>query len=53
MTEMRNAAHHQAQVKVAVYTTAQAPSIGEQRCLHESLAFTLLGLSALFMFWFG
>ena len=50
---MRNAAHHQAQVKVAVYT-AQAPSPeGLPPHLQEILACTLIGLSGLVAFWIG
>ncbi|NET38768.1 MAG: hypothetical protein F6K19_43430 [Cyanothece sp. SIO1E1] len=48
---MRNAAHSQAQVKVAVYT-AQAPS-PERQHLQELLALTLISLSVLAAFWVG
>ena len=51
--EMRNAAHNQAQVKVAVYA-AQAPSPEVQRQhLQELLAYILIGLSALAALWVG
>ena len=48
---MRNSAHAQSQVKVAVYA-AQVPSPELQRQrLQEILAFTLIGLSTLIAFW--
>ena len=51
MAKMRNSAHDQSQVKVAVYAAqASSPDLQRQR-LQEIFAFTLIGLSALIAFW--